>query len=551
MRFVALLALAGCSAEHSTCLDLDGDKACDGAAVDWSRGAPIDEPRENLYDLSPEHLEQARLRGLEHALVWPVSVTGMLLPYNGLANLMDPEREDLRGVQQAARMSLGFGTLTELYDWLGVPPFNDRELGPAYDLPSPDGVADRRVGAGLQTTELGDGLSFSCATCHTGRLLGRTVVGLTNRQVRANALFDLAKQSAGIFASDAFLAIDAFSPDDHTMMADTLAHLEHVATKTPQALGLDTSLAQVGLSLARRGDDPWATPGVDLPGTNALAHTVTDSKPAVWWTLKHKNRWLSDGSIVSGNPIFTNFLWNELGRGTDLQALQLWLEDNQDLVDELTIAAFATTPPRWTDFFPADSISEDRAREGQVLFDATCASCHGTYEKGWDAADADDRSAAERLATVRVDYPSQTQVLDVGTDLARARGMVHFADRLNQLAMSEWMGTVVEVQEGYVPPPLDGIWARYPYLHHGTVPTLCDLLLPAEERRDTFWQGPSENAADFDAECVGYPADTPESWKAPDAKIDTSKEGLSNAGHDSWRFTDAERMALVEYLKTL
>jgi len=49
---------------------------------------------------------------------------------------------------------------------------------------------------------------------------------------------------------------------------------------------------------------------------------VADSKPAVWWGLKYKNRWLSDGSVVSGNPIFTNIIWNELVTLNDLTDLK-------------------------------------------------------------------------------------------------------------------------------------------------------------------------------------------------------------------------------------
>ena len=78
--------------------------------------------------------------------------------------------------------------------------------------------------------------------------------------------------------------------------------------------------------------------------------------------LKYKTRWLSDGSIVSGNPIFTNFLWNEIGRGVDLQELEQWLKNNKKIVMELTTAVFATESPRWTDFFHADTINIVKAK---------------------------------------------------------------------------------------------------------------------------------------------------------------------------------------------
>ncbi|MGM0575220.1 MAG: hypothetical protein ACQEXJ_05775 [Myxococcota bacterium] len=77
--------------------------------------------------------------------------------------------------------------------------------------------------------------------------------------------------------------------------------------------------------------------------------------------------------------------------------------------------------------------------------------------------------------------------------------MAAFAGRLNDLAISQWMGTVVEVQQGYVPPPLDGVWARYPYLHNQSVPTLCDMLTPGPDRPEVFWMGPADDPeTDFD-----------------------------------------------------
>ena len=141
--------------------------------------------------------------------------------------------------------------------------------------------------------------------------------------------------------------------------------------------------------------------------------------------------------------------------------------------------------------------------------------------------------------------------------------MTAFADRLNELAISEWMGTVVEPQEGYVPPPLDGIWARYPYLHNGSVPTLCDMLVPARMRTPQFWMGPSDDAeTDFDPVCIGFPTGdaVPESWKDdPRALYDTTGAGLGNFGHDEWLTDDdgepffdaAQRADLIQFLITL
>jgi hypothetical protein len=90
--------------------------------------------------------------------------------------------------------------------------------------------------------------------------------------------------------------------------------------------------------------------------------------------------------------------------------------------------------------------------------------------------------------------------------------------------------------QGYVAGPLDGIWARAPYLHNGSVPTLRHLLAPRnpESRRpEAFVRG----VVRYDRLNVGFEWDPrligslPED--APTAVLfDTRWDGASNRGHD-------------------
>ena len=60
----------------------------------------------------------------------------------------------------------------------------------------------------------------------------------------------------------------------------------------------------------------------------------------------------------------------------------------------------------------------------------------------------------------------------------------------NQYALypeSAYRFTRFRKTRGYANHPLDGIWLRAPYLHNGSVPTLADLLEPAERRPKTFY----------------------------------------------------------------
>ncbi|MEZ4266421.1 MAG: hypothetical protein R3F39_08585 [Myxococcota bacterium] len=550
-------------------LDANADGICDRTLADWSRDArlPAAGSRKDIYNQG-DALPAVATRGLGHTLDWPVDVTGILLPWRPLSAVMTAGSSNPQAVpvQNVLRKALGFGTIDEMNAWLGMA----RSDGTREALPGilwPERVkAGDFLGLSTLPTPNGDGLTISCAICHTAELFGRTVVGLTNRRAKANEFFHLAASFFPTLTSEFFAEVTGADAGEIVLFEQAQANYAGVGAIDPQVLGLDTSLAQVALSLARRKPDAYATRDPELedtPAPNLLETYVADSKPAVWWSLKYKTRWLADGSIVSGNPIYTNFLWNELGRGTDLHQLEAWLAKNQQTVDELTVAAFATEPPRWSDFFGTDGLDVAAAKRGKTLFDATCATCHGTYDKAWDAPGADALSVADAVKTTAVHYHEQTPVLNVGTDPQRAAGMEAFADRLNALAISQWMGTVVEVQDGYVPPPLEGIWARFPYLHNQSVPTLCEMLTPAAERTKVFYMGPDKDPkTDFDAACVGLPVGDamPASWQDdPHARFDTSKPGLTNLGHDEWLTNEdgsplldaAGRADLIAFLKTL
>ncbi|MFJ2545268.1 di-heme-cytochrome C peroxidase [Pseudomonas sp. NPDC087612] len=106
--------------------------------------------------------------------------------------------------------------------------------------------------------------------------------------------------------------------------------------------------------------------------------------------------------------------------------------------------------------------------------------------------------------------------------------------------------TVQKYPLAYKARPLTGIWATAPYLHNGSVPTLYDLLLPAEQRPSRFKTGSTR----FDPQKVGFiDAFGPGS----PFTYDTSLPGNFNVGHDygASSFSDDERYALVEYMKTL
>lgn len=136
-----------------------------------------------------------------------------------------------------------------------------------------------------------------------------------------------------------------------------------------------------------------------------------------------------------------------------------------------------------------------------------------------------------------------TPLREIGTDPARVQALT--PDLLtNMLTVGTgypWRFTHYRQPDGYANAPLDGIWARAPYLHNGSVPSLDDLLKPAGARPRNFRVGCDR----FDPKKVGFAC-------TAGVAFQVSSPGNGNGGHEyGTSIGDDERAALVEYLKTL
>jgi len=531
---------------------------------DWSEGAPVPlEGNANRFGLSYDDFQQSIHNGKLHTQVYPVEITGALPPFKSFESAINGDSENpLSKIFHALASTLGkIRHLEDALDWLGLNPYPSPTDTGVYTFPIPNEsrIPGHRVGFGTIETPDGSAFSISCAACHSSNLFGKTVLGMTNRFVKANEVFVIAKDTLPLITPNMLKKYAGADAGEMRLFQRTKDNLVFVGVKKPATLGLDTSLAQVSLSLDRRTADPYAEqdPRVAAhPRPDALSHEVADSKPAVWWNVKYKNRWLSDGSVVSGNPIYTNFLWNEIGRGTDLHELESWFQKNQNVIQDLTNAVFSSEAPRITDFFPAERMDLASAKRGQAIYQQRCARCHGNYDKVWDIAEARGLPLVDQLKTWRVRYHEQTPVVDVGTDPGRRLGMAPL-ERLNDLAISKQIGVVIQRQEGYVPPPLVGIWARWPYFHNNSVPSLCALLTRHELRPLSYSAVAAEDPdRDFDFECNGYP-------RQPRGKVrevyQASRPGMKNIGHDEGIFikngkellSPENKQDLIQFLQTL
>ncbi|MEY3235286.1 MAG: hypothetical protein RL230_2557 [Pseudomonadota bacterium] len=186
--------------------------------------------------------------------------------------------------------------------------------------------------------------------------------------------------------------------------------------------------------------------------------------------------------------------------------------------------------------FPG-SIDTALAQEGGRVYQAQCASCHGTYQPS---------AAGPRL----VSFPNW--IGRIGTD--PLRGDAFDKPLAEAVGLTSYRNIIaVHSGRGYVAPPLAGLWASAPYLHNGSVHSLRALLTP-EARLKRFQVG--GHALDLEtvgikvtaegAFPLGYQPFSRSSW------VETDELGRNNGGHDYGSdLSVAQKSALIEYLKTL
>lgn len=234
-------------------------------------------------------------------------------------------------------------------------------------------------------------------------------------------------------------------------------------------------------------------------------------------------------------------IWNQRAR----EGLYLHWDGNNNQIKERNFAAamaIGATPDsviipnfnRVTQFvrelpppkYP-NPIDPAKAQRGWAIFESQCASCH-------------------EFGTGRVG--EVTEAGTVGTDRHRLDSFTQgLVDDFHSIHEAPFLFDAYRKTQGYANLPIDGAWARAPYLHNGSVPTLWDLLQPVEKRPKKFYKG--YNVYDFDN--LGFVHDGPQA-QAVGFLLDTGVVGNSNEGHlYGTQLSDDQKRDLMEFLKTL
>src|SRR3954468_551088 len=371
--------------------------------------------------------------------------------------------------------------------------------------------------------------TVNCVTCHTAEIDGVVYFGAGTKTFDDKWLGDSLK----LLTSDRWRGLMLRNPKDEVAAeaANRILNRHHHDKIDSLTRARSTAFAASHVELYMRPHN-GRMPSNDEVGRGDV------KTPPLWHTAAkiQSGRWYTDGSFHGRVPMMASSMELEKDRPFDALVQTVIPAIKQEFDSVIT----HLRPPSYP-----HAIDAALAEKGRQLFysqELRCSRCHGEY----------DGAGNVRWPGVHADVGTDRRRRDVVSD-----GFIQAFNASPLIAE----GTL-ETSEGYAATPLTGVWANYPYLHNGSVPTLYHLLGPISQRPAIFSVMAARN---FDRERVGqilYPEPTLARMTEPQLLrlfgsdrnwFNTAREGCGNGGHDMWSRirTDENRRALIEYLKTL
>ncbi|MEQ1828378.1 MAG: cytochrome c [Pirellula sp.] len=345
---------------------------------------------------------------------------------------------------------------------------------------------------------------MNCFACHGGNLFGATYPGAPNTTYALESLTEQVRKIK--------LAI-----------GKPLTHMDVGSMFMPLGKTVGSSNAVMfGVALMGYRDAELNVHPNRVP--EEMVHHDMDAPP--WWHFHRKTHIYIDGFAFKGHRGLMQFI---LVRQNGPEKFKQWENDFRQV--------FAFLSELRAPKYPLP-IHREQASRGKLAFERTCAACHGTY--------SNDQN----------EYPEvRVPIAELGTDPIRLQSLSTTHRRnYGQSWFANFGGqdTIAEV-DGYVAPPLDGVWASAPYLHNGSIPTLWHLLHP--ESRPKTWK---RTALGLDTSKIGLQVEIdveiPKRLRPAERRwyFDTTRFGKSASGHNyPNELSEDERADLLEYLKTL
>ena len=368
-----------------------------------------------------------------------------------------------------------------------------------------------------------------CALCHAGKVLGRTTPGLGNKNIDPYALAILGVAFQELPPHWLNGRADSPAAERLESQASTLyrKNASHDHANLTQGMVPVLAIHSWFYEIAGRESPPDSPRGAVKP-------------PALWgFGEKRKAGLFCDGfadGVEAGWPAGV-----ELASGQRPEGVRAYLPKLAALEQ-----SFAELLP------PAYPLPIDwaLAEHGKQVFAGSCLRCHGAYRK--DAGGLPIFEPPKRIAIAVVD-----------TDRDRlALNTPEFFSLVKSSPLADVIRLEPRYRPGYFAPRLEGVSARFPYLHNGSVPNIAALLTRPGERPRIFDLRDAGETDRFDPDTLGLTMPEPHSVPADNlARLadqgaryvyDVRRVGHSNRGHNFGTALGAdEKRALVEYLKTL
>lgn len=348
--------------------------------------------------------------------------------------------------------------------------------------------------------------TMNCFSCHGGSVYGRPWAGAPNNRFALQTMTEELRRTK-------------------FRLGKPLTRMDLGSLVIPLGTTHGTTNAVVfGVALMNYRDGQLNV--IDAPPPRVVNHDL-DAPP--WWHFHRRPYLYIDGFAQRGHRGLMQFM---LVKENGPEKFRQWEDDFRQVYDYL----MSLRPPAYE-----GPVEQALARRGKAVFEDHCARCHGTYGPGGE-------------------YPNRRVPLaELGTDPVRLRALSREGRRRYANSWFAHAGEAGQQEtetdpDGYVAPPLDGVWASAPYFHNGSVPTLWHVLHP--DQRPTVWRPTSQ---ELDEQKIGLTVESVARVPRdePDVAVrrqffDTHRKGKSNAGHTYPDELDAaEKRAVLEYLKTL
>lgn len=371
---------------------------------------------------------------------------------------------------------------------------------------------------------------LGCVVCHSGKAAGKYIIGLGNKNI------DVGQMADDAYYIQKFLQISVpdplKGPEYKELEKSSLAFAHRLSN--PKTSNLTQGLVPTSMIRWWFYNIQNMPLPLELPrGTAKVAH--------FWgYSEKRKVGQFCDGFGDGNLPGWGIAV--ELSATQTVENVRSYIHDvekAEDLIGDLL-------PPKYP-----FQINTQMAQAGKKLFSQNCMGCHGSYER-------------DKQGHPIYQKPKWIPIHKVQTDADRLAGNT---DEFKQLVSSSPLNDVIAYNnygDGYFAPRLDGIWARFPYLHNASVPTLMDLLSHPSKRPVVFSLKDAGEKYRFDPTFLGltYPHRGTQDYdellkKAKKGRRSiyyTKRAGQSNQGHyfskfEKLSYTDKKK--IIEYLKTL